>query len=72
MYHKNASFLLADILAKINYATGDFLGENSEPLVFRLEDGVVFSSGLTIVMFHGEPLMRRVTEVIDRLVEAGI
>ena len=25
-----------------------------------------------MVMFHGDPLFRRVTEVIDRVVEAGI
>jgi hypothetical protein len=38
----------------------------------RLEDGVVFSLGITMIMFHGDPLMRRVTEIIDRVVEAGI
>ena len=43
MYHKNTSFLLSDVLAELNYATGDFVGKNSEPLVCRLEDGVVFS-----------------------------
>ena len=25
-----------------------------------------------MIMFHGDPLMRRVTEIFDRLVEAGI
>jgi hypothetical protein len=38
--------------------------------VCRLEDGLVFSSGQT--MFHGDPLMRRVSEIIDHVVEAGL
>jgi hypothetical protein len=38
----------------------------------RLEDGIAFSSGISMIMFHGDPLLRRVSEIIDRLVEAGI
>jgi hypothetical protein len=72
MYHRNASVLLSDNLAEINYALGISLGENSEPLGCGLDDGVAFSSGLTMIMCHGDPLMRRVKELIDRVVEAGI
>jgi hypothetical protein len=71
-YQKNASILLPDLGAELNYALGEFFGENSEHLVCRLEDGIMYISGLRIVMFHGDPLMRRVTEIIDRVVEAGI
>jgi hypothetical protein len=71
-YHKNVSILLVDVVAEWQYAVGDYIGENSEPLVCRLEDGVVFTTGLTMLMFHGDPLMKRVTEIIDRVVEAGI
>ena len=71
-YHRNASILISDALAERNYATGGFWGENSEPLICRLEDGIVFYSGLSMIMFHGDPLMRRVSEIIDRLVESGI
>jgi hypothetical protein len=38
--------------------------------VCRLEDGVVFTTGLTMIIIHGDPLMKRVTEIIDRVVEA--
>ena len=72
LYHKNASIFISEVLAELNYAIGKFLSQNSEPLMCRLEDGVLFSSGLTMIMFHGEKLMRRVTEIIDRLVEAGM
>jgi hypothetical protein len=70
-YHKNVSVLLSDTEAQLSYTVGDF-GESSEPLLCRLKDGVVFSSGQTMLMFHGDPLMRRVSEIIDRVVEAGL
>jgi hypothetical protein len=63
---------MSDVVAEVNYAKGDFIGENSEPLVCRLEDGVVFTSYLTMIMFYGDPLMRRVNEIINRAVEAGL
>jgi len=60
------------MLAEVYLTKGDFVDENSEPLVCGLEDGVVFTTGLTMVMLHGDPLMRRVTEIIDRVVAAAI
>ena len=71
-YYRNVSILFPDVDIELYYATGDMLGENSEPLVCRLEDGVVYDDGLSMVMFHGDPLIRRVTEIIDRVVEGGI
>ena len=44
-YHKNVSVLLVDKYAEDDYARGDFVGENSEPLLCGLEDGVVYSVG---------------------------
>jgi hypothetical protein len=72
LYQKNVSILLSDIFVELHYAYGDFVGENSEPLVCRLEDGVVFNTGLTMIMLYGDPLMRRVNEIINRVVEAGL
>jgi hypothetical protein len=71
-YHKNISILLSDNLAKMYYAIGDFVGENSEPFLCPLEDGVVFSTGLTMIIFIGDPLLRRVNKIIGRVIEAGI
>jgi hypothetical protein len=71
-YHKNVSILFPDILAEQYYANGSFVGENSKPLLCGLEDGVVFPASLTMMMFHGDPLMRRVNDIIDRVVEAGL
>jgi len=71
-YQKNVSILLGDKVAEDNYDWGVYVGENSEPLLCKLEDGVFFNAGLTMIMFHGDPLMRRVNEIIDRVVEAGL
>ena len=38
----------------------------------RLEDGLVYNNGLRNIMLNGNPLLRRVTEIIDRVVEAGL
>ena len=66
--YRNVSVLLADIYAEVNYASGQYVGKNSEPLLCRLEDAVVYSTGLTMIMFYGDPLRRLVTDIIDRVV----
>jgi hypothetical protein len=71
-YQKNVSVLLVNKDVEDNYASGLYVGENSESLLCRLEDGFVFTTGLTMIMFHGDPLMRRVNEFIDRVVEAAL
>jgi hypothetical protein len=71
-YEKNVSVLLIDNYVEDNYASGLYVGENSESLLCRLEDGVIFTTGLTMMMFHGDPLMRRFNEIIDRVFEADL
>jgi len=71
-YQKNISVLLPDDDVEENFAVGDYLGENSKPFLCGIKDGVFRNTGLTMIMLHGDPLMRRVTEIIDRVVEAGI
>jgi hypothetical protein len=72
LYQKNVSILLDDLLAEEYYATGVSVGENSEPFLCRLEDGVVYKTGRSMIMFYGDQLLGRVNEIIDRVVEAGI
>jgi hypothetical protein len=71
-YQKNLSVALFDIDAEYRYAIGDFIGENSKPLLCRLEDGVIYPVSYTMLMFPGDPLMRRASEIINRVVEAGL
>ena len=67
---KCINFFISDFLAELINAIGKFVGENSEPFMCRIEDGVIYSSVLSMITFHGGPSMRRVSEIIDRLVEA--
>ena len=71
-YENDVSIFLPDMDAEKYYASGDFVGENSEPFLCKLEDGVFLHTGQTMLMFHGDPLMRRVIEIIDRVVEADL
>jgi hypothetical protein len=71
-YNNNVSILLFEEDAEMLYSLGDFVGENSKPLVCKLENGVVFTYAQTMLMFHGDPLMRRVNEIVDRVFEAGL
>jgi hypothetical protein len=72
LYQKNVSILLTDTEVEYHYASGNFVDENSKPLLCGLEDGVIFPFSRTMMMFHRDPLMRRVNEIIDRFVEAGL
>jgi len=71
-YHKNISIILPEAMAEYWYAMGDYVGENSKPFLCKLEDGVVYPDSIIMMMFHGDPLMRRVNDIIDRVVEAGL
>jgi len=70
--HKNVSIILYDKEAELRYATGEFVGKNAEPLMCKLEDSTFLNFGQSMQLFHGDPLMKRVNEIIDRVVEAGL
>jgi hypothetical protein len=64
--------LFADTVAEIYYAHGHFVAENSEHLFCNYEDRVDYKICLSMAMFHADSLLRRVTKIIDRVVEAGL
>ena len=64
--HKNVSMLIKE------EHVGKLLGEDSKPLLCKLEDEVAFTFGRTMMMFRGDPLMKRVNGIIDGVVEAGL
>jgi hypothetical protein len=53
-------------------ALGVYFSNNSEPLLCRLEDGVVCNTGLIKIIFHGDALFRRGSELYYRLVGTGL
>jgi hypothetical protein len=72
VYGKNVSILMREEWFDVTNAAGDFLEEDSKPLLCKLEDGLVYTSGLSMVMLYGDPQLRRVTEITDRVFQAGI
>jgi hypothetical protein len=54
------TILLGDKTVEVKYARRFYIGENSEPLLCKLEDWVNFHTGLSMIMFHADPLLRRV------------
>jgi len=71
-YHKNLSIILIDKLAEECYADGEFVAENSKPYLCKLDEDVFFSFGKSMLMLHGDPLMKWVNKIIGRVVEAGL
>ena len=71
-YHKNVSILDSDLDFAVYSAAGYTLDEKSEPFLCRLGDEVIYNDYLRMIILQGDPLMRRVTEIIDRVVEAGL
>ena len=61
-----------DKVAENNYAAGTFVGENSEPLLCRLEDGIIFKTGQSMIIFRRDPLLRQASEIIGSVLEAGL
>jgi hypothetical protein len=72
IHHKNLSLFVQDFRVETMISIGELVSENSEPLLCKLEDGTVYYDSISMVMVHGDPLLRRVSEIIDRVVEAGL
>ena len=70
-YHKNVPFFMSDLSSEINIDYAYSLGKSSKPWFCRLENGMVYNKGLRMVMMKGDPLLRRISEIFDRVVEAG-
>jgi hypothetical protein len=72
LHHKNVSIYMPDYWYEIGFANGIYVGENGEPLLCRIDDGVFSKSRSVMVMLYGEPLLKRVNNIFGRVVEAGI
>jgi len=71
-YQKNASVFWLILVLKDIRLLVIFFEKNSETLFCKLEDGVVFNTGLSMVIFHGDPLMGGFSEIIDLVVEESL
>jgi hypothetical protein len=71
-YYKNVSVFWFDYDFEIQFQNGSLVGENGEPLLCRIDDGVFFNVQSVMIMFYGEPLLKRINEILGRFVEAGL
>ena len=53
-HNKNISTFLDDLIVERHLAFGYILGENYEPFLCRMKEGVVYNDGLRIVMLKGD------------------
>jgi hypothetical protein len=72
VYYKNVSVFLSENFFKIASDNGDIVGDNRERLLCRVDDGVFLNTRAVMIMFYGEPLLKRVNDIFGRVVEAGI
>ena len=68
---QNISYYTSDLNAEIENDIAYSSGKTSEPMFCMFENGDIYDEGLRLVMLNGDPLLRRVSVIIDRLVEAG-
>jgi hypothetical protein len=69
---QNVSVLMMDISIKVAANVFPLLKKSDKHSLCRIDDGLFYNSESVMVMFYGDPLLKRVNEIIDRVVEAGL
>ncbi|KDR23129.1 hypothetical protein L798_15211 [Zootermopsis nevadensis] len=69
---KNISLILDELSTDEQYASSRLMDENSKPLLCPIDDGVVMHGNHVMMMHVGHPLLDRINDIIQRVVEAGI
>jgi hypothetical protein len=70
--YKNISMILDEANIEEKYATSSLLDENSKPLICSLDDGIMLTVSIVMIMHVGDPLLERIDEIIQRVVQAGL
>jgi hypothetical protein len=70
--YKNISIILDEVDIEEKYSSSSVMYENSKPLICPLDDGNVVIINNAMMMRVGDPLLERINEVIQRVVEAGL
>jgi hypothetical protein len=71
LYH-NISTILDELDVEEHRSRGHWTDENNRPLLCELEDGVVRTTQLAILVRKGSPYFEIIDDVIGRIVEGGI
>jgi hypothetical protein len=71
-YNKNVSVFMSDQIFQYESSQFRYVGGNGEPLFCGIDDGMYLNGQSVMIMFYGEPLLKRVNEIFGRVVEAGL
>jgi hypothetical protein len=69
---QNVSVLVMDIFGKVLTTSLSLLRKGNKHLLCRIDDGLSYNSESVMLMLYGDPLLKRVNEIIDRVMEAGL
>jgi hypothetical protein len=72
LFQHNVSFFASDFIVEAMADFSPLFNKNGRHLFCRIDDGVFLNHKSVMLMFYGEPLLKRVNEIIDRVVEAGL
>jgi hypothetical protein len=70
--YKNISIFLDELNYEEKCSTSSLMDENSKPLICPLDDGILITINHAMIMRVGNPLLGRISAIIERVVEAGI
>lgn len=70
--YKNISLIIEELSVEEKYSTSSLIDENSKPLICPLDDGIVMTVNAVMMVRMGDPLLGRIDEIIQRVVEAGL
>jgi len=70
--YKNISVILDEVDIEEKLTTLTLIDENSKPVICPLDDGIVVTVNHAMMMRVGDPLLGRINEIIQRVVEAGL
>jgi len=70
--YKNISMIIDEVGFEERLYTSRLMDENSKPLICPLDDGIVMTNNAAMIMRVGDPLLGRIDEIIQRVVEAGL
>jgi hypothetical protein len=70
--YKNISIILDEVDIEEEFAGSSLMDKNSKPTICSLDDGIVMTVHIAMMMHVGDPLLERIDEIIQRVVQAGL
>jgi hypothetical protein len=69
---QNVSVLMLDVSVKVAAKAFPLFKKSDKYFLCRIDDGLFYNFESVMLMFYGDPILTRVNEIIDRVMEAGL